>query len=150
MKFEVMFTTGDDKKPLLTKMGKAGIDFLDSFREDFPQYKDIHYSRICFRDHCPISGYVYTIPVEYDMAKESGYFQGKTSITVVVGDHFSKHMILNVSEDIRSRRLPWPHFDSILPRREEEYLYSLDVSYVYDEAELLKEWREAGYPLVWK
>jgi len=149
MDFVLKFTTGDPNKSLLMKMGQAGIDFLDIFREDYPMYNDIPSKNIHFRDYCPINGHSYLIEIGEQLARESGLFIGKTGVTVKIGDRFQKYMGLEVSEDIRIRDKPWPYFNYILPYRFEKYLYGVEVKYVYNERSLLEEWKEAGFPLEW-
>lgn len=153
MKFTIDFSTGDSNKPILDKIGSAGIDFLDMFREEYPQYNFLTYKEIRFYDYCPVNGRCVEIEITEKLARESGCFKGKTSLYVTVGDFFKKYVDMDVKEDIR-QKYEFKKFLGMdltfLSKNEIDYVYGVDVRYSFNTEAMLKDWKEAGFPLVWK
>lgn len=152
MKFVIEFATGNANKPILEKMGTAGTDFLDMFREEYPQYNFLTYKDVHYYDYCPFNGSVMEVEISEELARESGYFKGKTGITVYVGDFFNKYVEMEVEEEIRCKYVPKKFLGysfRFLGNEEVKYLHNVDVRNKFNTERMLDDWKEAGFPKEW-
>jgi len=149
MNFGVTFTTGNQSKNLLDKIGSAGIDFLDTFREDYPEYNNLSYKDIKFYDYCPINGSSVDVSISEELARESGLFKGKEKIKVIVHDFFSRYVELVVEESYGTDYHKKYFLGFPVKMIGEKYLSSVNVKYGFDFDQMLSDWRDDGFPTSW-
>ncbi|MCK9369172.1 hypothetical protein M0R04_04460 [Candidatus Dojkabacteria bacterium] len=150
MEFYVKFETGSRERDLLDKIGTPGIDILDLFREWYPQYNSFSCKDISFRDQCPYDGHSMKVEISEDLARESNLFKGRTSISVIVGDFFSKYVDMKVKENIRERYIHKKILGLSYSCKEVKYLASIEVFNEFDIESMLNDWKDAGFPIEWK
>lgn len=151
MNFYVRFSTKDRSMPLVEKLGTAGTDILDLIREEHPKYRHLPANQIFFREDCPINGDYMDVEVSEDFARASGLFHGKLSQNVLVNTaSFSKYVDLDIEErHITSTKKCKFLGIPIGPVKHTEELIGLRIKYGFNEKQLLLDWKNAGFPVVW-
>ena len=148
MDFTVEFKSEDNRK-LIDKIGEAGIDVLDDIRNEDERYYELDASDIYFRNGCSISGNSLNIDLTEKQARESGKFNGKTSIRVDIYPGYgslTKYQQFEISENYNTYEVPF----LVIFKKEKRYLKSITAEYKIDYDTLYDDWKAAGFPLNWK
>lgn len=146
MRFFVNFVNINGE-PLTSDIGKPGIDFIDSFREEYPQYNHVKLEDILYYSNCPISYDSYTVNISEDLARETGLYGGKTEVDVEVNFEFSAFVrmkvVVKVDYDYVSKKFLF------FPYTKKVNYDTICVNNVVDNNAILNAWKNAGYPLKW-
>ena len=131
---------------LVEKIGSVGLDMLDVIRQDFPEIKDLKADDINISSDCPIDYTETEIYINEELARKSGLFAAKTTVSVQVPEYGLSKYLQTILDTTTKKEEP-STWNKLFHKEEPvEIIYQAKIRTVFDKETLLKDWEKAEFP----